>query len=83
MLAGISVSDEATLELAGLLHTAGYDETADRLVTALEAGRKVVALTIEDRTRALEVLDGPPEGDLAHLRAVLVTDLEWRRRAGL
>jgi hypothetical protein len=49
MLAGISVSDEATVELAGLLHNAGHDETADRLVTALEAGRSVVATTATSR----------------------------------
>ena len=39
MLAGIPVRDDDVLELARLLHEAEFDDTAEALVVALEAGQ--------------------------------------------
>ena len=61
-LAGFAVSDEDVLELAGLLQSAGYDETADRLTYALKWGDELVGLRIADRLAILDVLDDAPDG---------------------
>ena len=81
-LAGIRIRDEDVLDLARLLYEAGFDETAEALVVALEAGEGIVGLSIEDREAILRSLDDPPEG-LSKLRGVLVTEHEWRLRVGL
>ena len=81
-LAGFAVSDEDVLELAGLLQSAGYDETADRLTYALKWGDELVGLRIADRLAILDVLDDAPDG-LAGLRDVLTSEHRWRVRHGL
>jgi hypothetical protein len=40
------MGDEDVLALAGLLHDAGFNDTAEALVTALEAERTFVALSV-------------------------------------
>jgi hypothetical protein len=82
-LAGISIPDEDVLHLAGLLHDAGFDDTAEALVVALEAAQTLVALSILDREQILRVLDDPPTDALAQLRGVLRREHEWRVRVGL
>ena len=69
-LAGIRIGDEDALDLARLVYKAGFDETAEALVVALEAGEGIVGLSIEDREAILRTLDDPPEG-LSKLRGVL------------
>jgi hypothetical protein len=81
-LAGISVRDEDVLELARLLHDAGFDDTAEALIVALEAEQELVALLIQDREAILATLIDPPPG-LVALRDLLFTEYEWRRREGL
>jgi hypothetical protein len=81
-LAGISVSEELTLALAGLLNDAGHEDVADALVTALEQERPIVALTTLDREAIISVLDDPPDG-LAELGAVLRSERGRREREGL
>ena len=81
-LAGVPVRDEVVLDLAQLLHDAGFDDTAEALVVALEAGQAIVALTIQDREAILRTLEDPPKG-LAELRGVLLAEHEWRVREGL
>ena len=81
-LAGVPVGDQDVLDLARLLYDAGFDETAETLVVALEAKQVVVALTITDREAILHALEDPPAG-LAELRGVLLREHEWRVREGL
>lgn len=81
-LAGVPVHDEDVLDLARLLHDAGFDDTAEVLVVALEAEQAVVALSIADREAIFRALDDPPDR-LAELRGVLLQEHEWRRREGL
>jgi hypothetical protein len=82
MLAGLPVGDQDVLELARLLHDAGFDDTAEVLTVASEAQQTLVALSITDRARILHVLDDPPDG-LAELRGVLLAEHKWRLRSGL
>ena len=81
-VAGIRVRDEDVLELARRLYAAGFDETAERLVVALEAEEGIVGLSVDDREAILRVLDDPPDS-LAELRGVLLHEYEWRVREGL
>lgn len=83
MLAGVPVRDKDVLELARLLHDAGFDHTAETLVAALEAEHAIVALTIHDRESILRALDDPPTVDLAELRGVLLEEHVWRSENGL
>jgi hypothetical protein len=50
-------------------------------MVALEAGRAVFALTVEDRERILRVLDDCP-GGLTELCSVLLREHEWRYKKG-
>jgi hypothetical protein len=81
-VAGVRVRDEDVLDLARLLHDAGFDDTAEAIVVALEAEEEIVGLTVEDREAILRTLDDPPVG-LAQLRGVLLTEHDWRVREGL
>jgi hypothetical protein len=81
-VAGVRVRDEDALALARILYDAGFDDTAEALVVALEDEQGIVGLSIEDREAILRTLDDPPVG-LAHLRGVLLSELEWRVREGL
>jgi hypothetical protein len=81
-VAGVRVRDKDVLALARLLHDAGFDDTAEALVVALEAEQGIVGLSIEDRQAILRTLDDPPVG-LAKLRGVLLAEHEWRVREGL
>ena len=81
MVAGIQVQDEEMLELARLLDDAGFDDTAEALVVALEAEEALVALSIQDREAILGALDDPPDA-LSELRGVLLTE-QRRVRVGL
>jgi hypothetical protein len=78
MLAGIPVSGEFVRRLAACVD----EPTASYLTLAVEAGRSVVALTIEDRERIIRALGDRPDG-LAELRGVLLREHEWRVREGL
>jgi hypothetical protein len=82
MLAGIPVSNQDVLELAGLLWNAGFDDTAEALTVALEAEQALVALSIADREAILRTLDDPPIG-LAELHGVLLREHESRTRQRL
>jgi hypothetical protein len=81
-VAGVRVTDEDMLALARMLYDAGFDDTAEALVVALEDEQEIVGLSIEDREAILRTLDHPPVG-LAQLRGVLLTEHEWRMRQGL
>jgi hypothetical protein len=81
-VAGVRVREEDVLALAGLLHDAGFDDTAESLVVALEAEQGIVGLSIEDREAILRTLDDPHVG-LVQLRGVLLREHEWRVREGL
>ena len=81
-VAGVRVRDEDVLDLARLLHDAGFDDTAEAIVVALEAEEEIVGLLIQDREAILRTLGNPPEG-LSQLRGVLPTEHEWRVREGL
>jgi hypothetical protein len=61
---------------------AGFEDTGDVLLLALDADQDLVALSIQDREAILRVLDDPPAG-LAELRGVLLGEHEWRVRTGL
>ena len=80
-VAGIRVREADVLRLAGLLHDAGSDDTAEAVVVALEAEQGIVGLSIEDREAILRTLDDPPEG-LSELRGALLTDHHWRVEPG-
>lgn len=82
MLAGVRVANEDVLDLARLLYDAGFDDTAEVLVVALEAEQAIVALTIQDREAILRALDDPPDR-LAPLCGVLLQEQDWRFREGL
>ena len=81
-VAGVRIRDEDVLDLARLLYDAGFDDTAEAIVVALEAEEEIVGLSIQDREAILRTLDDPPEG-LNQLRGVLLTEHEWRVREGL
>jgi hypothetical protein len=74
--------DEDVLVLAGLLHDAGFDDTADALTVSPEAELPLVALSIADREAILRTFDDPPI-ELAELRGVLLREHESRLRQGL
>jgi hypothetical protein len=59
-VAGVRVRDEDVLDLARLLHDAGFDDTAEALVVALEAEQGIVGLCMQDREAILRTLDDPP-----------------------
>ena len=82
VVAGVSVRDEDVLDLFQRLLEAGFEDTADALAIALDAGQRLVALTVQDREAILRVLDEPPIG-LAELRGVLLREHEGRVRDGL
>ena len=81
-LAGIPIRDQDVLELAKLLRSAGFDDTAERLEDAYDAETKVLALTVPEREEILRALDDPP-GSLAELRGVLLREHDWLVREGL
>jgi hypothetical protein len=77
MLAGVPVDTEFVRELIDRVD----EPTAGQLEGALDAGRAVVALTVQDRERILRALEDCPD-ELAELRGVL-REHEWRLREGL
>ena len=81
-LAGVSVLETNVAALAELLLEAGFEETADVLLLALDNEQDLVPLSIQDREAILRALDDPPLG-LAELRGVLLREHEWRVREGL
>jgi hypothetical protein len=72
MLSGTSVRPDAVRLLATLL---GGDALAQKLDRAVANGNSIVALSIEDRQRIVDVLEEPPSS-LSELRKVLVTQLK-------
>jgi hypothetical protein len=82
MLAGIGVPDALVLELARILREAELPATAEKLETAYDAERRIVALTITDRESILRALEDDPDG-LGELRATLLKEHEWRVREGV
>jgi hypothetical protein len=72
MLSGTSVRADGVRLLASLL---GGDELAEKLERAVANGNTIVAVSIEDRQRIVDVLEEPPSS-LAELRKVLVTQLK-------
>jgi hypothetical protein len=81
-LAGVSVREEDVADLARLLFAAGYEDTGDALLVALDAEQDLTALSVADREAILRVLDDPPMG-LAELGGVLLDEREGRARDGL
>ena len=81
-LAGVSVREEDVADLARLLFAAGYEDTGDALLVALDAEQDLTALSVADRKAILRVLDDPPMG-LAELGGVLLDEREGRARDGL
>jgi hypothetical protein len=71
-IAGVPVQDE---DVARLLHDAGFDDTAEALVVAMEAEQDFVALSIQDREAILRSLDDPLQG-LCQQRGVLLAEHE-------
>lgn len=82
LLAGIPVRDDLVVELAEILTYDGSVDTAAKILHAHAEGRDLVALSIDDRKRILEVLLDCPEG-LAELRGTLFAEHTARKRAGL
>jgi hypothetical protein len=72
-LAGVSVPERHVALLAELLLAAGFEDTADVLLLALDAGQDLVALSIQDREAVRRVLDESPDG-LSELRGVLLAE---------
>ena len=81
-LAGVSVREEDVADLARLLFAAGYEDTGDALLVALDAEQDLTALSVADREAILRVLDDTPMG-LAELGGVLLDEREGRARDGL
>ena len=77
MLAGVPIDPAATADLAEIVRAAD----ADQLEQALANDVKLLALTIDERALILGALEDPPEG-LAELRAVLLSEQQWRQRGG-
>ena len=82
-LAGLTVPDHDVLELAVLLRSGGFTDTADKLEDDVAANRPDISLTIHEREAIIWVLDDPPPGSLAELRAVLLQEHVGRVRDGL
>lgn len=82
MLAGIPVRHRDLFILVGLLHDAGFDDTAEALVVGL--GRAGAGSPSRSRIarRSFALLNDPPS-TLGVLRAVLLEDHEGRVRDGL
>ena len=59
-VAGVSVRERSVAALAEFLLAAGFEDTADALLVALDAEQDLVALSIDDREAILRVLDDPP-----------------------
>jgi hypothetical protein len=78
-LAGVPVRDENVAARAELLLEAGFEDTGDVLLLALDSEQDLVALSVADREAILRVLDDPPAG-LAVLRGVLLAEHEGRVR---
>ena len=83
MLAGVPLRSQDVLDLARLLRDARFDDTADALIVALEAGQALVALSAQDREAVLRTLDDPQTDSHAELRGVLLREHAWRVREGL
>jgi hypothetical protein len=81
MLAGVPVRHQDVLDLVQRLLEAGFEDTADALAVALDAGQRLVAVTVQDREAILRVLEEPPD-ELAELRGVLLRE-HARVRDGL
>ncbi len=81
-LAGVSVREENVADLARLLFAAGYENTGDALLVALDAAQDLIALSVADREAILRVLGDPPMG-LAELGGVLLAEHESRAPDGL
>ena len=77
MLAGLPVPADGVHELADLVRVAGAVDLADRLEQSLENEVKLLALSLDERALMLSALEDPPKG-LAELRAVLLSDHQWR-----
>jgi hypothetical protein len=82
MLAGLPVPTDAVEELAALVRVTGAADLADRLERALDDELKLLALSLDERALLLSALEDPPQ-ELAELRAVLLSDHQWRRGEGL
>ena len=81
MLAGVPVRHQDVLDLVQRLLEAGFEDTADALAVALDAGQRLVAVTVQDREAILRVLEEPPD-ELAEFRGVLLRE-HARVRDGL
>ena len=76
-LAGVAVRVEYVGLLAGRL---GGDEVAQKLERAVANGNAIVALSLEDRQRILDVLEEPPMA-LHELQTVLRSQVRAHRTA--
>ena len=82
-LAGTSVTDRDTFELARVLRESGFPEIAQKLEKALTLGTKILGLTIDDRESMLHALYEPPTDGLVDFRSVLLLEHEARVSEGL
>ena len=78
-LAGIPVQEELILELARMVDD---EALAERLESCYRRDVKVMGLDVPERETILRALEAPPTG-LEELRAVLLQEVEWRRREGI
>lgn len=79
MLCGTPVQDEKVRLLASML---GGDTLAQKLERAVENRNAIVALSVEDRQRIVDVLDGPP-WSLPELRSALAGQLKKQKDKAL
>jgi hypothetical protein len=82
-LAGTTVTDRDTFELARVLRESGFPDVAAKLEKGLTLGTKILGLTIDDRESMLHALYEPPTAGLADFRAVLLLEHEGRLGQGL
>ena len=69
--------------MAVLLRGGGFTDTAESLLGDVGANQPDIALTILEREAIIWVLDDPPPGSLAELRALLLQEHVGRARDGL
>ena len=78
IVAGIRLTREETLELAGILTRHGSDRAARLLLHAVTNAQRFVALTADDKEDVLAALTRRPT-TLVEVRRALFDELNWQR----